>query len=197
MYQGKRQHPRQLMIHVEGLSGCEAYKLYLFLLTLQEKELLGWGLICLVNFFPNSIKSRQHPRHATGSCEQGIFQCNLQPSKLIQVVKGVIYDSGESLLMFDLNSQTNTPLPSALLHTRTCNAQHLFILCTTTNCDIPNILWKRGSNVSIPVLDDLGWWLHPSPLFVSCLQSQDCVKFLFFSPHTESQRTVRRPLLQL
>ncbi len=39
-------------------------------------------------------------------------------------VKGVIYDSGESLLIFELNSQTNTPLPSVLLQARARNAQH-------------------------------------------------------------------------
>ncbi len=32
--------------------------------------------------------------------------------------KGVGYDSGESLLIFELNSQTNTPLPLVLLQTR-------------------------------------------------------------------------------
>ncbi len=33
-------------------------------------------------------------------------------------LKGVVYDSGESLLIFELNSQTSTPLSSVLLQTR-------------------------------------------------------------------------------
>ncbi len=40
------------------------------------------------------------------------------------VFKGVVYDSGESLLIFELNSQTNTPLPSVLLQTCVNNEQH-------------------------------------------------------------------------
>ncbi len=40
------------------------------------------------------------------------------------VLKGVVYDSGESMLIFELNSQTNTPLPSVLLQTRASNAQN-------------------------------------------------------------------------
>ncbi len=39
-------------------------------------------------------------------------------------IKGVVYDSGETLLIFELKSQTNTPLPSVLLQTRASNAQH-------------------------------------------------------------------------
>ncbi len=45
-------------------------------------------------------------------------------SKMNFGFKGEVYDSGESLLIFELNSQTNTPLPSVLLQTRTSNAQH-------------------------------------------------------------------------
>ncbi len=43
---------------------------------------------------------------------------------LVLLLKGVVYDSGESLLIVELNSQTNTLLPSVLLQTRTGNAQH-------------------------------------------------------------------------
>ncbi len=39
-------------------------------------------------------------------------------------LKGVVYDSGENLLIFELNSQTNTLLPSVLLQTRASNSQH-------------------------------------------------------------------------
>ncbi len=39
-------------------------------------------------------------------------------------LKGVVYDSGESLFIFELNSQTNTALPSVLLQTNTSNSQH-------------------------------------------------------------------------
>ncbi len=42
----------------------------------------------------------------------------------ISYIKGVVYDTGESLLIFELNSQTNRPLSSVLLQTRTSNAQH-------------------------------------------------------------------------
>ncbi len=38
--------------------------------------------------------------------------------------KGVVYDSGESLLIFEIKSQTDTPLPSVLFQPRTSDAQH-------------------------------------------------------------------------
>ncbi len=63
------------------------------------------------------------------------FSSFLEFSDLKFSIKGVVYDSGESMLIFELNSHTNTPLPSVLLQTRTSTAQHYFVLRTSTSCD--------------------------------------------------------------
>ncbi len=61
----------------------------------------------------------------TASSHEGRWSDTLlYPSCLACIIKGVVYDSGESLLVFALNSQTNTPLPSVLLQTHANNAQH-------------------------------------------------------------------------
>ncbi len=39
-------------------------------------------------------------------------------------LKGVVYDTGESLVIFELNSRTNTSLSSVLLQTCASNTQH-------------------------------------------------------------------------
>ncbi len=75
---------------------------------------------------------------------------------------GVVYDSGESLLIFELNSQTNTPLPSVLLQTCVSNAQQtLKCLVETWLKRLYLTSWVGGSTRVV--------------LFVSCLQSQGCV----------------------
>ncbi len=65
---------------------------------------------------------------------------------LVTIIKGVVCDSGESLLIFELSSQTNTPLPSELLQTLVGNSQHLFVLCMRMSCDIlyQSVQWKRS-----------------------------------------------------
>ncbi len=44
--------------------------------------------------------------------------------QMVNYFKGVVYNSGESLLIFEVNSQTNTPLPSVRLQTCASNSQH-------------------------------------------------------------------------
>ncbi len=46
----------------------------------------------------------------------GLFHLTCLSVSNADVIEGAVYDSGESLLVFELNNQTNTPLlPSALL----------------------------------------------------------------------------------
>ncbi len=56
--------------------------------------------------------------------ESLLVKHDLWPVKLGLLLKGVVYNSAESLLIFELSSQTNTPLSSVLLQTPASNAQH-------------------------------------------------------------------------
>ncbi len=77
-------------------------------------------------------------------------------------VKGVVYDSGESLLIFELNSQTNIPLSSVLFQTCASNSQHEFVLCTSLSCDILYEVFS-GSAAKTSVFDNLGCFLFTDP----------------------------------
>ncbi len=83
-----------------------------------------------VTHFQNQVRGREllhtHRHRKSMECAELIifvFVLNLE-NDLWRSFKGVVNDTEESLLIFELNSQTNIPLPSVLLQTHASNAQH-------------------------------------------------------------------------
>ncbi len=103
---------------------------------------------------------------------------------------GVVYDSGESLLIFELSSQTNTPLPSALLQTRMSNSQHQFVLCTSTSCDILHEVFS-GNAAKASVFDVLDWWLYPNHSLFPIYRARAVYEhWTVFLAHTQNGKRV-------
>ncbi len=77
-------------------------------------------------------------------------------------LKGVVYDSGESLLVFELNSQTNTLQCSFKLGPVT----HSISLSSVRASVVTYYIDVFSGNVAKAlVLDALGWWLYPRPIY--------------------------------
>ncbi len=72
-------------------------------------------------------------------------------------IKGVVYDSGESLLTFELNSQTNTPLPSVLLQTHSISLSCAWVRVVTYYSEV-----FSGNMAKASVFHTMGWCLYPS-----------------------------------
>ncbi len=98
-------------------------------------------------------------------------------------IKGVVYDSGESLLILELNSQTNTSLPSVLLQTP--------VLCTSISC---GILYKvfSGNAAKALVWVLLVALLEPLCLFPIYRASAVYEHWTFVSAHTQNVKLADR-----
>ncbi len=69
--------------------------------------------------------------------------------------KGVVYDSAESLLIFELNSQTIHPsLQRSFKHARA-------LVCPVYEHELWHTEVFRGNAAKASVFDDLGWQLYP------------------------------------
>ncbi len=93
--------------------------------------------------------------------------------------KSVVYDSGGSMLIFELNSQTNTPHPSVLLQICMSNAQ-ISLSCTEFLVETRLkrrylMTWFGGSTRAILFVSHLqsqGWVWTPD-IFFQCTHRKD------------------------
>ncbi len=93
----------------------------------------------------------------------------------------------ESLLLFELNSQTNTPLLSVLLQTRWVT-QSISLSCARARAVTYYTEVLSGNVAKASVFGDLGWWLYPSHSFCfSFTEPGLCMntRLFFQRAHTE------------